>query len=314
MATIVDKGTCKVLLNSFLEQRIEKMTMTDLYEIYAVQQAELKKGRLYDYKAHCGKSYEKPFKIFGNLYYVGDKVVCSHLIDTGDGLLLFDSMFTGQGGMLVNAIWELGFNPKDIKWIVHSHAHFDHIGQANFFKDMYGSKLYIGAPDAKDMREFPAKAFIQETFNPYEELFVPDAEINDGDIIKFGNTEVKFVMVPGHTPGTLASFFNVTDGSKTMRVGYFGGYGLITLQREYLEEIGDPERTMRQTFLNSIDKVRNEHVDIFIGNHPFDNETIEKHKHMVDHPGENPFIDDTAWGKKLDKHRIEILEFIKADK
>ena len=60
----------------------------------------------------------EPFKIFGNLYYVGDKMVCMHLIDTGEGLILFDSGFSNNYDSLIESIEKLGFNPKDIKYIL----------------------------------------------------------------------------------------------------------------------------------------------------------------------------------------------------
>ena len=82
--------------------------------------------------------YVHPFRIFGNVWYVGDDWVCVHLIDTGDGLLLIDSGNMGATAMLVNAIWEAGFNPADVKWIVLSHGHLDHIGGAGYFRNMYG--------------------------------------------------------------------------------------------------------------------------------------------------------------------------------
>lgn len=287
--------------------------LKDNWEIHLKDVEELKKGkspRFYDAMVHPAKQYVKPFQIFGNLYYVGNRMVCAHLVDTGDGLLVFDSVAAGQDALLINSIYELGFDPRDIKWVVHAHGHCDHIGAANLLKEMYGCKLYLSEPDARAFREFPAKSFIQGTGAPYYDLFTPDVEINDGDQITFGNTTIRFVMVPGHTEGTLACFFPVTDGKKTMQVGYFGGYGLITIDKRYLEEIGDTEYKMQQTFINSLMKVKDEPVDIFIGNHPMDNDTLEKNEYMLNHPGENPFIDDKAFNKKMSDHIKLIEEFI----
>lgn len=257
---------------------------------------------------HPGKCYEHPFQIFGNLWYVGNKIVCCHLIDTGDGLLVFDSGAYEQAPLLIQAIWEAGFNPADVKWMVHAHAHVDHIGGAMLFSDMFGTKQYLGAPDAKMLREHPGKSFIQESHYDYAQPYHVDVEINDGDVLTFGNTAVRFVMVPGHTEGCLCSFFDVSDGKNTMRAGYFGGYGFFSLSREYLINCGDPELTMRQTFMDSLKKVRNERVDIFLGNHPVDNDTIEKHAYMREHPGENPFLNPDAFREKIDKtiHDFEI--------
>ena len=99
---------------------------------------KLQQTKNLDYYRHPARYYVKPFKIVENLYYIGDQKVCSHLIDTGDGLIVFDSGFQHSIHLMVQAIWELGFDPADIKYLIHSHEHFDHIGAANEFKDLYG--------------------------------------------------------------------------------------------------------------------------------------------------------------------------------
>jgi metallo-beta-lactamase class B len=245
--------------------------------------------------------YVEPFRMFGNLYYVGDDWVCAHIVDTGDGLLLFDAGNCGNGAtaMLIQAIWEAGFNPRDVKWLVLSHGHVDHIGAANFFRRMFGTKLYLGAPDAKMFRERPEFSMIQDSSDCLDELFEPDVEIHDGEVIQFGNTQVQFYLVPGHTEGVIACFFNVNDGNDIKRVGYFGGFGFNTLQKDFLIEFGDPEMKMRDAYLASIEKVRDEAVDIFMPNHTVNVDLMNKRKYMIEHPGENPFVDSTAWKKYL---------------
>ena len=74
--------------------------------------------------------YIKPAKIFGNLYFIGIRAVCTHLIDTGEGLIIIDPGYSESLHIIVNNIWELGFKPTDIKYIVVTHAHYDHMGGA----------------------------------------------------------------------------------------------------------------------------------------------------------------------------------------
>ncbi len=290
-----------------------KKTLKQGYEEHLARYNELMKSPMSLPFARPGLFYQKPFRMFGNLYYVGDKFVCAHLVDTGDGLLLFDSVNTGQGGMLINAIWEIGFNPRDIKWIIHSHGHLDHIGQAQFMKDMFGCNLYIGAPDAKMFRERPELSAIQESSNRFDMLWEPDGEIYDGDVLTFGKTTISFVITPGHTDGVLSCFFDVTDGKETKRAGYFGGFGFNTLQKDYLIEIGDPELKNREIYLDSLAKVREEHVDIFMANHPNNDDMLKKYEYMLAHPGENPFVDDKAWGRYLDRKRDDLLKMMEEE-
>ena len=126
------------------------MSIKQEYEDYAARREALAKTHFGPIWLNPLDRYVHPFRIWGNVWYVGDSWVCVHLIDTGDGLLLIDSGNCGCTDMLVQAIWEAGFNPKDVKWIIHSHGHLDHIGGANFFKKMFGTKLYLGEPDARE--------------------------------------------------------------------------------------------------------------------------------------------------------------------
>lgn len=286
------------------------MSMKEDYQKYLERREKLAQNPMAGIWTNQTERYVKPFQIYGNLYYVGDSWVCAHIVDTGDGLLLFDAGNCGATAMLIQAIWEAGFNPADVKWLVLSHGHVDHIGAANFFKNMFGTKLYLGAPDAEMYRTRPELSVIQDSTDYMDSLFVPDVEIQDGDRIRFGSTEVQFYLVPGHTEGCIACFFDVTDGKEKKRVGYYGGFGFNTLQKDFLTEIGDPAYEMRSTYLKSLKKVRDEKVDIFMANHTINNDLVNKRRYMLDHPGENPFVDDQAWKNYLDKKRDDLLKLM----
>mgnify|MGYP000434876142 FL=1 len=200
------------------------MSIKQEYEDYAARREALAKTHFGPIWLNPLDRYVHPFRIWGNVWYVGDSWVCVHLIDTGDGLLLIDSGNCGCTDMLVQAIWEAGFNPKDVKWIIHSHGHLDHIGGANFFKKMFGTKLSLGEPDARMFRERPWISAIYDAHSDLNELFVPDYEIKEGDVLTFGNTTMRFTLVPGHTDGCIAIFFDAHDGEETKRCGYYGGF------------------------------------------------------------------------------------------
>lgn len=286
------------------------MTIREQYENRLKQQKEIRNHPMGHVLLDQESRYMEPFKIYGNVYYVGDTWVCVHIVDTGNGLLMIDSGNCGATDMLIHTIWSSGFNPADIKWIVLSHGHVDHIGGVNFMRKMFGSKVYLGKPDALMFKEHPELSFIQDSANIGDSIFEPDEIIRDGDIKKFGNTEIQFYMVPGHTMGTIACFFNIFDGAEVKRAGYYGGFGFNTLQKDYLIEIGDTEYKNRQIYLNSLGKVRNEHVDVFLGNHTNNNNLMEKAAYLKEHPGENPFVDTSAWGKYLDEKKNALLEFM----
>ena len=71
------------------------------------------------------ESQVKPFKIFGNVYFVGNRKASSHMIDTGDGLILIDTGYFETLYQVIENIYALGFDPHDVKYIIHTHGHID---------------------------------------------------------------------------------------------------------------------------------------------------------------------------------------------
>lgn len=274
--------------------------------------AEIRKRFMSGHEAYYADPwghYLEPFQIFGNLYYVGDKKVCSHLIDTGDGLILFDTGYQHTAHLQIHAIRSLGFDPADIKIIIHSHGHFDHFGAGDAFRHLYGSRIYMSRVDTQLLKEKPERALMKDSPCPYANICWPDVELEDGDTVTLGNTTIRCVLAPGHTLGTMAFFFDVTDGKKTLRAGYLGGAGFLTVYKEFCREYDLP-MDLPQRMGDTIKKLWPEQVDIVLGNHPGQNATLEKRAWMLEHPEENPFIDPDGWHAFLDNQEKRRLDFI----
>lgn len=273
-------------------------------ELEAIQQT-----KNLDFYAYPAKYYCKPFRIAGNLYYIGDQRVCSHLVDTGDGLLVFDSGFPCTTHLMIQAIWELGFDPKDVKVIIHSHEHFDHIGGACEFRELFGTKLAISRAGAEVMKDHPEQVYMEFSEGKHSPIFTPDILLEDGAVFTLGNTSVRCVHTPGHSEGVMSFFFRIKEGDATYDVGYFGGAGFNTLYKKALEKSGRPLSTQQQ-FLDSLRKVREEKVDIVLGNHPHQNETLKKREEMLAHPEKNPFLDPTEWKTFCDTMTDSFQQFL----
>lgn len=264
---------------------------------------------LADYYANPTAYNIEPFRIFGNLYYVGDRKVCMHLIDTGDGLILFDSGYSHNYDSLIASIEALGFSPYDVRILIHSHAHFDHFGGGDRMRERYGTRIYMSEVDTALTREMPERALMQLAPGKDDAICYPDQTIADGEVITLGNTSIKCVLSPGHTPGTMSFFFDATDGERTLRVGYFGGIGFLTLYREYLQEYRlDPN--MVEILGQTVEKLRAFEVDVVLGNHPYHNCTLEKRAYMLENEGSNPFINQATWGILLDALEARRKDFI----
>lgn len=266
---------------------------------------------LEDFYQNPKKYNMEPFCIFGNLYYVGDKKVCMHLVDTGEGLLLFDSGYSHNYESLIASIEKLGFQPKDIKYVIHSHGHFDHFGGGDRLRASYGAKILMSRVDTDLIKEMPERALMHLAPKPDDQICWPDDTIEDGEIITLGNTKIRCVLAPGHTMGTMAFFFDVTDGKKIHRVGYFGGIGFLSIYKEFCRIYNLPENK-EELLKNTIVKLQREEVDIVIGNHPNHNCTIEKREYMIQNPGSNPFVNKKSWKILLDsleKRRVDFANY-----
>lgn len=240
-------------------------------------------------------NYIKPSKMFGNLYFVGTYDASTHIIDTGEGLILIDPGYEKTLYMVVNNIWKIGFKPADIKYIVLSHGHADHMEATKSLTMLCGAKTFIGEADVPLVREY----------------FTPDVLLNDGDVISLENTQIKCVSTPGHTDGTMSFFFDVTDGVNTYHAGMFGGAGTNTLVKKYLTENNLPFEN-QQRFINSLLKIENEKVDIFVGNHVWNNNTDKKIE-MLENSTDNPFIDPHEWKKFIAERMARINHIIEFD-
>lgn len=255
--------------------------------------------KLFDLYKYPEKYRVPPFKIFGNLYYVGNADVSAHLIDSGDGLILIDTTYPSTAALLVHSIWEIGFRPEDIKIILHTHGHFDHFGGTALIKMLSGARTFLGEADARMFRENPDLALCADCSGyAYTEPFTPDVEICDGDCITLGNSRIKAIATPGHTDGTMSFFFDVNDGERNLRAGLFGGAGVNTMTADFIAMHHNDK--CRQQFPDSLEKIRNEKVDITLGNHASHNHTLEKFKKMGNgKKGENPFINAKEWSELI---------------
>lgn len=233
-----------------------------------------------------------------------------HLIDTGEGLILFDSGYSHNYSSLIASIQKLGFDPHAIKYVIHSHGHFDHFGGGDRLRQSYGSKIFMSEIDTALLKEMPERALMHLSPIENDEICWPDEIIRDGDVITLGNTQIRCVSAPGHTPGTMAFFFEATDGREKHKVGYLGGVGFLSIFKEFCREYNLPQN-MCDTMKATAKKLECEEVEILLGNHPNHNCVIEKREYMISHPDVNPFMNKKAWGIFLHSVRERCIDFEK---
>ena len=221
--------------------------------------------------------YVSPFRLCGNVYFVGTWQASSHLIDTGAGLILIDTGYENTLPLVLDSICALGFDVRDVRYIVNTHWHDDHTGATAALAARSGAKTLIGAKDAENAKKY----------------FTPDVLVREGDTLSLGDTVLHFLETPGHTKGTLSLFFEVTEGEKRYRLGMFGGAGINTLAKNTLEY-----PTARADYFASVARLKDKRVDVMLGNHTWNNNTAA-YGELLLKSGENRFLDPTTWGKFL---------------
>ncbi len=255
------------------------------------------------------EGYIKPFRIFGNLYFIGTVPASTHLIDTGDGLVIIDPGYPFHLALVLHNMEELGFHVEDIKLIINTHGHYDHCGATKILQQLSGATTAVGRLDADYVNGKLDLTWARELGHVYNTPFESDYLLDNNRKLIVGNTEILCKSAPGHTPGTMAFFFNVTDGEKTYRAAMHGGIGDNTMRIEWLKKNGLSTET-REQFIPAVMKFIDEPVDITLGNHCHNNDTVGKASRMTEE--ENPFIDPSEW-KRMLTDRIESLQRIWAE-
>lgn len=246
------------------------------------------------------------FRVIENVYYVGNSWVSSYLIRTSKGLVLIDCAMQEHLYQLVDEIHQMGFDPHDIKYLLLSHGHFDHVGAARGIQEMSGCETWIGRDDAFFFTER------RDLINC--EDHVPEFRIDhyyDYDsALDFGDIVIKPVHCPGHTPGTTSFFFDIQHEGRTLTCAMHGGLGAVVLSKAALEAAHLP-LSVQQTYLDSLDKVMDMKVDVVIPSHA---------KHLIDHDffkiadeddgTGNGFIEPDAWGRMIRGKKQEMLKMM----
>ena len=205
-----------------------------------------------------------PFKIAGNLYYVGSRGLANYLIATPQGHILINSDLEENVPLIRESVEKLGFKFTDIKILLISHAHWDHDAASDIVKRLTGAKYMVMDADVPVV-ESGGKADFQYGSDPTT-LYKPakvDRVLHDGDEVKLGGTTLVAHLTPGHTKGCTTWAMKVLDAGKTYDVVIVGspnvnpGYRLVN--NAYPQIAEDYEKMFR--VLKSLP------CDIFLGAH-----------------------------------------------
>ena len=251
----------------------------------------------------------QPFRMCGNLYFIGSTMVSVHLIETDEGLVLIDTGYPEMYEQILNSMDYLGFDPKDICAIIHSHGHIDHFGCTLRLKELCGAKTYISRIDNEITNGTLDLSWAVELGYEREKPFDCDVLIDDGDILKFGRTKIRCKLTPGHTDGTLSFFVNIEEDGKSYIAAMQGGMGTNTMTNKFLDAYG-LSYDNRKIFLEGLSALMDEKVDVVMGNHPQPTHTDEKLQKVLN--GES-IVSPDEWRRFLERNKRLAADFFEKE-
>ncbi|SMF77924.1 subclass B3 metallo-beta-lactamase SIQ-1 [Allosphingosinicella indica] len=235
-----------------------------------------------------------PFKIADGLYHVGSRDIAAFLIDGGkDGLVLLDAGVPDFAPRVIENIRTLGFDPKRVRILLNSQAHFDHAGGLAAIQKATGAKLLLSAPDAALMKRGGKRDFAFGDAVPYPVARV-DGIVKDAHRVTIGTATLTAHITPGHTKGcTTWTMPLKVDGATKTALFICGtsapGYRLIG-NPAYPNIVAD--------FRASFAKLKALPCDIFLGSHGSYFNMDEKRGRAGATP--NPFLDPEGCSAFLD--------------
>jgi metallo-beta-lactamase class B len=272
-------------------------------------------GKWRDASNRGGQQPAEPFRIAGNLYYVGANDVTSFLITGPDGHVLIDGGYPGTAPMIMASIAKLGFDIQDVKVLLNSHAHFDHAGGLAALQEASGAELWISEGDADIVAAGGAG---DPTLGPFRFVsYLPvlrypaprvDHRFTDGATIRVGPVELTAHVTAGHTPGCTSWSFPVRDGDRELLVVH-----ICSLTPPPALSLGEyPE--IRADFERSFRTLRSLPADIFLTSH---GREFGRYRKFVErakarNPAD-PFIDPEGYLRSIDSAEVRFRRLV-ADK
>jgi len=232
----------------------------------------------------------KPYRVIGNIWYVGASGVTSFLITTSVGHILLDSGLPETVPQIKQNIEQLGFKQNDIKILINSHAHYDHAGGLAELKELTGAKLMATEADAALMARGGKDDFQWGDRYAYKPVKA-DRVLRDGDRVELGDVRLTARLTPGHTKGSTTWTMKVNEEGKQYDVVFATsvstpGYELA--RNDKYPNIADDYRHTFQ-ILKALP------CDIFLAPHAEFFSMKEKAARLEQGAKPNPFIDPASY-------------------
>lgn len=252
-----------------------------------------------------------PFRIAGNLYYVGMDDLASYLVVTPKGNILINSALEANVPMIKKSIEKLGFKFSDTKILLISHAHLDHAAGSQLIKKETNAKYMVMAQDVPTV-ESGGKSDFQ--YGNDSDMYFPatkiDKILHDGDKVKLGDTVLTAHLSPGHTKGCTTWTMQVIDHGKPYEVVIVGSLN-VNPGYKLINNVAYPN--IAQDYEHAIKELKSLRCDIFLGAHAGYFELSKKYA-LLTHNTTNPFIDPKGYKKHVAQKEQEFYTELQKQK
>lgn len=253
----------------------------------------------------------EPFRIVGNVYWVGTYDLSSFLITSPEGHVLINTGLTDSVPQILGNIRTLGFRPVDVKILTATHAHWDHVAGLARLKKATGARVFMSAADAGVLESGGRTDFRWgDDPNARFEPVTVDRQLADGEVITLGTTELKVHLHAGHTKGASSFTTEVREGDQRYKVGIIN-MGSIN---PGVRVSGMPQfPDIREAYARTFAAQRALSIDVFLSSHASQFGLHQKHK-----PGDpyNParFVDPAGFRAEVERLEAVYLKQLASER
>src|SRR5215469_18232182 len=237
-----------------------------------------------------------PHKIIGNLYYVGTESLGSFLVSTPEGLILINSDYERNVPTIRDSVEKLGFKFNDVKILLGSHAHADHMEGDALVKELTGAQVMAMEQDVPALQKM----------TPGGKPHPIDRILHDGDEVTLGGSTLVAHLTPGHTRGCTTWTMKVQEGGRTYNVLIIGSMG-VNAGTKLVNNPQVPD--IAEEYKRGFRVLHGLACDIPLGSHPAMYNLAEKYSKLG--KGPNPFIDPQGYKTEVSLEEAAFLEVLR---
>jgi metallo-beta-lactamase class B len=257
---------------------------------------------------HDGNTAIPPYKVIGNIYYVGADDITSYLITTPQGHIVINAGYEDTPPIIEAGIRKVGFKPSDVKILLNGQAHYDHVAGLSALQKATGAKIWSSAREVAVLESGGAKDLRFGKEQRYPPVHV-DHVVADGENLSLGGVTLVAHMTPGHSIGCTTWTMKATEAGKTYDVVFVGG----TTINPGIRLVNDPTWPgIASDYEKSFQLLRGLPCDVFLGAHGGYYGMRDKIKRM--NGPVNPFIDPAGYKRFIDEAEKTFQAQVAAEK